>query len=484
MPISALPGDLGIGTLGESAYAFVDFLAQAKQRYWQILPLCPTGYGDSPYQSVSTFAGNPYFIDLKRLETEGYLTAQDYTSLCWSSDNNRVNYARLYTQRQTVFQAAFARFLQQEPADFSAFCREQADWLEDYALFMAIKSAHRGAPFTVWESDIRRHHPRAVLHWRCKCADSIRYWKMLQYFFYKQWQDLKKYANEKGIFIIGDIPIYVAADSADVWSNQTLFRLNDKGLPREVAGCPPDAFSKEGQLWGNPVYDWNHMKKDGYSWWVRRLQMSLHLYDVLRIDHFRGFDSYFCIPGTAVTAKTGIWRKGPGMALFQTVKKQLGELPILAEDLGFLTDSVKKLLEDSGFPGMKVLQFAFDSREDNDYLPENYPENCVVYTGTHDNDTILGWAQNAPPMDVRCARKYLGAKNNRELVWCMMDAALQSRANTCILTMQDLLELGADARMNTPSTVGGNWQWRMQQKDLNKELAKKLAQHTQDAGRC
>lgn len=484
MPVSSLPGNTGIGTFGADAYAFVDFLARAKQTYWQILPLNPTGYGDSPYQSVSTFAGNPYFIDLRLLAEDGFLTEREIESVPWGNDPKKVDYALVFRGRRKLFSLVYERFFRCVPVDFDAFCSRQALWLQDYALFMAVKDAQGGLPFTMWQPDIRLRRSLAVKHWRRECGQRIRYYQMLQYLFFRQWSALKAYANAKGIFIIGDIPIYVAEDSADVWANRSLFQLDAQGRPVEVAGCPPDDFSADGQLWGNPVYNWHAMKRSGYAWWLRRLDFSMQLYDVLRIDHFRAFDSYYCIPAVEKTAKRGVWRRGPGMDFFAAVEQQLGKMPVIAEDLGFLTDSVKKLLADCGFPGMKVLQFAYDSREDNDYLPTHYPPNCVVYTGTHDNDTILGWASHAPEQDVKRACKALGAKKRADLPWKMMDEALNSRANTCILTMQDLLELGSQGRMNTPATLGGNWRWRAKENDIKTELADKLARHTRRSGRC
>ena len=366
MHISSLPGNTGIGTLGKPAYDFVDFLKKSSQTYWQILPICPTSYGDSPYQSFSTFAGNPYFIDFELLVGQDFLQKKDYENIIWGSDETQVDYGLLYEQRHKIFSIIQKNFEKNTPADFESFCKENAFWLDNYSLFMAIKDAHNGVSFLEWEKEIINREEQSLKKWTEKCSDRINYYKILQYLFFAQWNNLKKYANDNGIKIIGDIPIYVAADSADVWSNPEQFMLDENHVPIEVAGCPPDGFSADGQLWGNPVYNWDYMKKDNYSWWKKRLEMSLKNYDVLRIDHFRGFDSYYCIPFGDTTAKNGVWKKGPGTALFEEIKKCYGELPIIAEDLGFLTDSVRQMLKDVGYPGMKVLQFAFDSRENSD----------------------------------------------------------------------------------------------------------------------
>ena len=461
MHISSLPSEFGIGTLGRQAYAFADFLNKSCQGYWQILPICPTSFGDSPYQSFSTFAGNPYFIDLELLAKDGYIKKSDWENENFGDDPCRVDYELLYKSRGKLFLKVYQNFIKNIPEGFENFCSENKYWLDDYALFMGIKDEHGGEPFCRWEDDIRRREPQALEYWEDKCKERVIYYKMLQYLFFKQWKELKSYVNSKGIKIIGDLPIYVAADSADVWAEPEQFSLDEDLNPIEVAGCPPDAFSKDGQLWGNPVYDWEYMKKDGYRWWISRLKKCLEIYDIIRVDHFRGFDSYYCIKSGEKTAKKGVWRKGPGIEFWKAMKNELSSLPIIAEDLGFLTDSVRKLLKRSGFPGMKVLQFAFDSREESDYLPYMYEKNSVVYTGTHDNDTIIGWTKTAKAKDVAFAKKYLRAKSTKSLAESMMIAAMASVSDTCILTMQDLLKLGSEARMNTPSTIGGNWEWRM-----------------------
>lgn len=472
MHISSLPGKYGIGTMGKQAYAFVDLLKSSGQTYWQLLPLCPTSYGDSPYQSFSTFAGNPYFIDLETLEKQGFLKEEEYKNINWGDEEDKVDYGLLYIERHKVFKKVQKHFFENTPADYKEFCERNKFWLDDFALFMAIKDEYDGKSSQEWDIDIRKREKSALEKYKNQCKERVDYYKMLQYLFFEQWGKLKGYANENGIKIIGDLPIYVALDSADVWSQPSQFMLDSQMRPIEVAGCPPDAFSKDGQLWGNPVYNWDLMKKDNYSWWVDRLREALKMYDVIRIDHFRGFESYYCIPASSKTAKQGVWREGPKMDLFKTFKSVFGKLPIIAEDLGFLTAGVRKLLKQSGFPGMKVLQFAFDSREESDYLPHNYTNNCVVYTGTHDNDTILGWQRSTKRADVRFAKKYMNQK--KELNWGMIATAFSSVADTAIVTMQDIIGLGSKARMNTPSTVGGNWQWRAKEEEINEKSFEKL----------
>ncbi|MBQ7288697.1 MAG: 4-alpha-glucanotransferase [Clostridia bacterium] len=483
MHISSLPSRYGIGTMGREAYRFVDFLKQAGQTYWQVLPLCPTSYGDSPYQSFSAFAGNPYFIDLELLQEAGLLQAEEYTTLFWGTDSDRVDYAALYQSRFRVLRSAFVRFCKEIPQEFYRFCEENAFWLEDYALFMTLKDSFGGRAWQMWSAPLRNRELVALEQAKQQYAQNILFYKVLQFWFYRQWEDLKSYANRRGIRIIGDISIYVAMDSADLWANPQQFVVDENGLCPEVAGCPPDAFCEDGQVWGNPLYNWEYMREDGYTFWCNRLRHSQAIYDVTRIDHFRGFDSYFCIPATDTTARGGVWRQGPSIHFFRTMEQQLGELHIIAEDLGHLTDSVRKLLKDTGFAGMKVLQFAFDSREESDYLPHNYNHHCVVYTGTHDNDTILGWMVNTEPEDVAFARRYLRLNEQEGANWGMMACALASVADTAILLMQDLLDLGSDARMNRPATLGQNWQWRMKYDAADSRLAEKLYSLTKLYGR-
>ena len=469
MHISSLPGKTGIGTLGKQAYNFVDLLYDANQTYWQILPVGPTGYGDSPYQSYSTYAGNPYFIDFEILEKKGFLKKSDYEDLQWSETQRYVDYGLVYVNRGKVFKIIYENFKKNIPVDFNSFCIENEKWLNDYALFMAVKDAHQGAAFSTWEDNIRLRKPSALAKWSEAEKEKIQYYKMLQYFFFKQWSELKKYANEKGINIIGDIPIYVSADSADLWKDPKQFYVDKDIKPIDVAGCPPDAFTADGQLWGNPVYNWEYHKKTKYQWWKNRIAHCFKIYDVIRIDHFRGFDEFYCVPFGSENAIKGEWRKGPGIDLFNSLKKEFGELPIIAEDLGFLTDSVRKLLRDVGYPGMKVLQFAFNPEEESDYIPHTYTKNTIVYTGTHDNDTILGWCTSANSAEVEYAKEYLRAKDAEELRQNMMIQSLSCVSNTCVLCMQDLIGLDSSARMNSPSTVGLNWKWRALEDEISKE---------------
>ena len=475
MPISSLPSPYGIGTLGAEAWKFADFLAAGGQSCWQILPVGPTSYGDSPYQSFSSFAGNPYFIDLDTLADQGLLERSEFASLNWGDNPEYVDYGLMYETRYPVLHKACDRLLAQNRPDFAAFCEEQKDWLEDYALFMALKDRHGGASWFTWPEALRLRRPAALKKVRTELAGEIAFWKAVQYLFFDQWNAWKKYVNSLGISVIGDLPIYVSGDSADVWANPDQFQLDGKGLPTEVAGCPPDGFSADGQLWGNPLFDWERMKEDGYAWWLRRISFQFKLYDTLRIDHFRGFDSYYAIPYGDKTARNGRWKPGPGIAFFKAVNKALGRKDIIAEDLGFLTPSVRKLLKDSGYPGMKVLEFAFDSRDgENDYLPHRYSAHCVVYAGTHDNDTIQGWMASAPKKDVSFAKAYLRLSKREGYHWGMMRGAWASPADLAVMQFQDLLGLGSEARMNIPSTLGNNWKWRALSGSFDEKLAKRL----------
>ena len=483
MPISSLPSPYGIGTMGETARRFVDFLKEGGQKYWQILPICPTGYGDSPYQSFSSFAGNPYFIDLEYLCYDRLITKEECESFEWGGSPSYVDYGTLYMSRNALLKKAYERFKWNVPGDFDAFCQEQSAWIEDYTLFMAIKDANGGASWANWSKELKERKEDALQKERETLKEEIKFYKMLQYLFYKQWEALKAYANERGIEIIGDVPIYVSADSADVWANPEQFYLDEERNPIDVAGCPPDAFSADGQLWGNPLFRWDTMKADGYSWWTKRIAAMAKLYDIIRIDHFRGFDSYYAIPAKDKTAVNGEWRQGPGMDLFHALENQLGILPIIVEDLGFLTPSVKQLLEDSGFPGMKVIQFAFDSREETNYLPHTYSPHCVVYTGTHDNDTCLGWVKTAPETSVQYAKEYLNLTEEEGYNWGMMRGAWSSVAEMAIVPMQDLIGLGSEARLNAPATMGTNWKWRATTEQITWELAHKLYKYTDMYGR-
>ena len=476
MPISSLPSPYGIGTLGACARQFADFLAAGGQSCWQLL--CPTSYGDSPYQSFSSYAGNPYFIDLDDLAADGLLKPDEYQGLDWGSDPQRVDYGLMYAQRYPVLKKAADRLLANPPAEYAAFCAA-SPWLDDYALFMALKDKHSGASWFTWDADIRLRRPEAVNAAKAQLAEQVDFWKVVQFLFFRQWGALKAYANNQGVSIIGDLPIYVSADSADVWANPDQFQLDEEGIPTEVAGCPPDAFSADGQLWGNPLFNWERMKEDGYQWWLSRIAYQFTIYDTLRIDHFRGFDAYYAIPYGDETARNGRWRPGPGLDFFKVVNAKLGKRDIIAEDLGFLTDSVRTLLRKTGYPGMRVLEFAFDSRDaGSDYLPHCYPPHCVAYTGTHDNDTILGWLATAPKKDVSFAKAYLRLSAREGYHWGMMRAAWASPADLAIMQAQDLLGLGREARMNIPSTLGENWKWRALPGVFTPQLASRLRKET------
>ncbi|MBO5859248.1 MAG: 4-alpha-glucanotransferase [Clostridia bacterium] len=456
--ITSLPSPYGIGTLGKSAYDFVDFLESAGQKLWQILPVGHTGFGDSPYQSFSAFAGNPYMIDLDFLCDEGLLKRAEFETVDWGSDPRKTDYGKIFANRISVLKNIVPRF--KETDEYKSFCAENSFWLNDYSLFMAKKDN----PLSCCEADERLY-------------------KIIQFIFCSQWYNLKEYANSKGIKIIGDLPIYVAHDSADVIENPNLFELDGNGNPVNVAGVPPDGFSDEGQLWGNPVFDWDYMKKDGYRWWIKRISHSLRMFDKVRIDHFRGFSSYYSVPAGSRNAVNGFWRNGPSAELFEAIESEIGKPDIIAEDLGFVDDEVRELMKKTGFPGMKILQFAFDSREESDYLPHNYDRNCVVYIGTHDNDTLAGWLDNAPADDVEYAKKYLRLNVEEGFAEGVIKSAMGSVADTVILTMQDLLGLGSDARMNIPSVPHGNWCWRALESDFSPDIAKKLFSITKLYGR-
>ncbi|MBA4688903.1 MAG: 4-alpha-glucanotransferase [Candidatus Galacturonibacter soehngenii] len=485
LPVASLPSKYGIGSFSKEAYWFVDQLAKAGQKYWQILPLGPTGYGDSPYQSFSTFAGNPYFIDLNDLIEKGYVTKQECDACDFGNNERYIDYEKIYFARFDILRKAYQKSNIANEKGFQDFVKENEYWLEDYAFYMAIKQHFQGISWNKWEEDIRLRKKSAMKTYYNKLEKEIEFYQFLQYIFDKQWNKLKTYANKLGVKIIGDIPIYVAFDSADCWANKELFLFDKDSMPIAVAGCPPDAFSATGQLWGNPLYDWNHHKKTKYDWWIKRIKHCFKLYDVVRVDHFRGFDEYYSIPYGAKNAIKGEWKKGPGFSLFQALNKELGELEIIAEDLGFITDSVRSLLRQTGYPGMKVLQFAFDSREESDYLPHNYDKNCIVYTGTHDNDTLLGWYDTISVPDKQLSIEYLNNAdtNPDEIPWDFIRLAMQSVAKTCIIPIQDFLCFGSEARINTPSTLGENWKWRLKEKDLNETLVKKIHHITKLYGR-
>ena len=488
MPISSLPGKYGIGCFNLKAYEFVDFLRDAGQTYWQILPIHPTSYGDSPYQSFSTFAGNPYFIDLEALIAEGVLSNDECDSVFFGDEEDDINYAALYDGRKILLTMAYERSRISENPEYQKFTADNGWWLEDYALFMALKDFFNGQCWYEWPEDIRLRYDYALDHYRRELYFDIEYQKYLQFKFFQQYGWLKNYANSQGVKIIGDIPIYVAMDSADTWANPRLFQLDDRNMPTAVAGCPPDGFSATGQLWGNPLYRWDYHRETGFDWWLTRLWYVYQLYDVTRIDHFRGFDEYYSIPYGHKTAEFGHWEKGPGIELFRRAEKFLGWHEVIAEDLGFVTDSVRQLVRDSGFPGMKVLQFAFDSRDTGsarDYLPHNYTENAVVYTGTHDNDTTIGWFEAISDDDWNLAREYLCDfyTPDEEMDRPFVALAMQSIARMCIIPMQDYLGLGTEARMNTPSTIGCNWRWRMTEDQFTEDLCRDILAQTRRYGR-
>ncbi len=472
MPIFSLPSKYGIGTLGKEAYNFVDFLKKSGQTYWQILPIGTTSFGDSPYQSFSAYAGNPYFIDLEELVKQGLLTKNEIEGFKWGTDSSKVDYELMYKSRFSVLRLAFERFKTAPPTDFEKFKNNNHSWLHDYAIFSALKDFHNGASFDIWEEDFKLKKPEAITRAETELKEEINFYKFMQYHFYRQWEALKSYANENGIYIIGDIPIYVAADSADVWSAPEQFQLDENLSPKAVAGCPPDAFCIEGQLWGNPLYDWDYMKKDNYSWWINRIAHSSKLYDVVRIDHFRAFSAYYSIPFGEKNAVNGKWIKGPQKSLFKAINKEFDELNIIAEDLGTIDEDVRELLKFTKYPGMKVLQFAFSPQSESSYLPHNIGKECVVYTGTHDNDTAIGYMKEAPSDEVEFMREYLRIGENDSFNWSLIKAAMATNADTAILQMQDFLGLDNSARINKPSTLGDNWQWRIREGCLNDWLAK------------
>lgn len=483
LAISSLPSKYGIGSFSKEAYRFVDWLRSAHQSYWQILPMGPTGYGDSPYQSFSTFAGNPYFIDLDTLVDQGLLTDRECREIDWGDDGRYVDYRTIYEGRYPILRKSYERWKMTDSMEFSMFMDENKEWIYDYSLFMAVKDSLGGIPWTEWPQDIRNRQPDAVQQMQIKLADEIHFQQYMQYLFYTQWNALKSYANKNHIRIIGDIPIYVAMDSADVWAHPELFRLDEDRRPYEVAGCPPDGFSETGQLWGNPIYDWELNRQTGYSWWIARMRHSYKLYDVVRIDHFRGFDEYYAIPAGSKNAVVGKWEKGPGMDLFDAVKEKLGKISIIAEDLGYITDSVRQLVKDSNFPNMKVLEFAFDARdsyEPCEYLPFTYYNNCVVYTGTHDNETLLGWLKHINDYTLGYIKDYIGRDIpvGQEMVDEIIRLAHSSVADLCIIPLQDYLGLGNEARINTPSTLGDNWKWRVTKDKLTDKLADKIRKYT------
>ena len=485
LPISALPSEYGVGTIGRAAYDFIDFLAQAKQSWWQILPVGPTGCGDSPYQSFSTFAGNPYFIDLELLCGEGLLEKSELDAIDWGSEPSRVDYGKLYDKRLGVLKKAAAMGLAGNRKEFDGFVRDNAGWLPDYALFMAVKRYFGMSAWYEWPDEgIRLRKPDALKEYAELLKDEVEFFEYIQFLFFRQWEAMRSYARENGVGIIGDLPIYVALDSADVWAQPGCFRLDGNNIPLEVAGVPPDYFSEDGQLWGNPLYDYEAMKNDGYGWWIRRVDGAAKLFDALRIDHFRGFESYWAVPYGAETAKEGRWVKGPGMDLVGRLTAWFPNVQFIAEDLGTLGPEVRELLRASGLPGMKVLEFAFDPKEPSSYLPHCYCPDCVCYTGTHDNAPLAAWRQEASPEELEFAARYLGLNENEGFNRGIIRGGMSSVASLFIAQMQDYLELGGDARMNTPGTLGGNWQWRLTPSQISSALAADIAGMTKLYGRC
>lgn len=485
LPVASLPSAYGIGCFSKEAYEFVDQLKRAGQSYWQILPMGPTGYGDSPYQSFSTFAGNPYFIDPEDLIGRGFLTRKQCAGFDFGSNAEYTDYEKLFENRFLLLREAWKNSNIEADARFRRFVEKNSAWLEDYCLYMAVKADSDNVCWIEWDEDIRLRRPEALARCRKKYAEEMEFYRFQQYLFDEQWKKLKKYANSQGIRMIGDIPIYVAFDSSDAWANPELFQFDGRRRPTAVAGCPPDAFAATGQLWGNPLYDWEYHKKTGFAWWLRRLAACFERYDVVRIDHFRAFDAYYSIPAGMKTAEIGTWEPGPGLALFEAMKRTLGKREVIAEDLGFLTPSVLELVRKTGYPGMKVLQFAFDASGDSCYLPHNYGENCVVYTGTHDNDTSIGWYEKLPGKDRAFCDRYLdlNAPTGQEFVRRFIGAAHGSVARLSVIPMQDYLALGSEARINTPSTLGQNWQWRMKKGAFTDELADKIRELTATYGR-
>lgn len=482
MHITSLPGPYGVGTMGKHAYAFVDFLHKAGQSCWQILPLNPTGFGDSPYQSCSTFAGNHYLIDLDLLVEQGLLLPEEPESVIWCHREDRVDFGKLYAHRLRLLEIAYSRFADwQKLEDF--YCAN-SDWLPDFALFMALKDAHGGAPWQDWEESLRHRDPDALWTARHQYREQIRFYSFVQYLFDCQWQALLDYAHENGISVIGDVPIYVPLDSVDVWCDPELFQLDEDLRPVAVAGCPPDAFSEDGQLWGNPLYRWDVMAADGYRWWLRRLAAAGKRYDVIRLDHFRGFEAYWSVPYGDTTARNGQWIKGPDMDFVNAIQSRLPELSFIAEDLGLLTSEVLQLRDRSGWPGMKVLEFAFDSPEPSDYLPHTYIENTVCYTGTHDNMTLRQWLEEAPAETVAYATAYMALNQQEGALWGVIRTAQSSVSQLCVVQMQDYLNLGGEARMNFPGTAdGANWTWRALQGSYDDVLADKICRLTRLYGR-
>lgn len=482
--LSSLPSAYGIGSMGKAAYEFVDFLKQAGQSCWQMLPINPTGYGDSPYQALSSFAGNHYLIDLDLLAEEGLLQQGEILKKKWGNDPAKVDFGALYQQRLPLLYKAFQRFDTKNAPGYDRFVQQNKGWLEDFALFMALKEENGQMPWTEWEDGVRLREKDALEAARKRLQEQIEFHHFLQFTFYRQWESLHEYAGKQGISLIGDVPIYVPMDSADVWAAPDRFQLDENRMPVIIAGCPPDAFSADGQRWGNPIYDWEKMKLDGFGWWISRLRAATHFFDVIRIDHFRGIESYWAIPAEEETAINGQWRKGPGMDLIHAIHRNLPDTRFIAEDLGFLTPEVINMQEQSGFPGMKVLQFAFDSREAGNYLPYTYEKNTVCYTGTHDNETLRQWQEMISSENLQYALEYLQIEDESRLANGMIACGMASVSDLFVAQMQDYLGLGASARMNKPSTLNDhNWTWRMLDEQATPELAEKIYKVTKLYGR-
>ena len=478
LPISSLPSPYGIGTLGQAAFDFVDFLNLSGQSYWQILPIGPTGFGDSPYQSFSAFAGNPYFIDIELLKKQGLLNEAQINKFDASAQGSKVDYEKLYFNRFPLLKQAFSAF-DINLESFIDFCQAESVWLDDYALYMSLKDHFGGRDYQRWDDRIRLREQDALDFYKEYLAEEIKFWQFCQYEFFRQWAVLKNYANERGILLIGDIPIYVSSDGADVWANMNLFQMDEDGHPLFIAGVPPDYFSATGQRWGNPLYDWKTMEESGFDWWKQRISSYSRLFDVIRIDHFIGISRYYAIPPACDTAVGGEWKDGPGKKLINAINESVGNARIIAEDLGVLHHSVKKLLEESGYPGMKVLLFAADGNKDNPHIPYKYNNNTTVYVGTHDNDTVAGFCKKIKTEELSYLLEYFGIKTKKQLPLALIKGAFASVADTAIVQLQDWLELDNTARMNTPSTIGTNWMWRVDEKLLTQELAKKIRHITE-----
>lgn len=483
LPVSSLPSPYGIGTLGKAAFDFIDFLNAAEQSYWQVLPIGPTGFGDSPYQSFSAFAGNPYFIDIDILKSQGLLTNDQIKRTDSCDADGLVDYEKLFDKRFLLLKKAFKKF-DKNRNDFAEFCKTESAWLDDYTLYMALKEHFGHKDFQRWPDDIRLRDPEAIIRFKSLLADEIEFWQFCQFEFFEQWASLKIYANKKDVELIGDIPIYVSGDGADIWANMNLFQMDENGHPLYIAGVPPDYFSITGQRWGNPLYDWQAMEQTGFDWWKRRIASCSKLFDVIRIDHFIGIARYYAISPECETAIGGEWREGPGEKLINAINTAVGPARIIAEDLGVLHPSVKKLLEKSGYPGMKVLLFAADGNEDNPHIPFKYEKNTTVYVGTHDNDTVAGFCKRQKINDLIYLMDYFGAKNRKQLPLALIKGAFASVADTAIVQLQDWIELDNSARMNTPSTIGKNWMWRIQPPLLTPELIEKMKSITELYGRA